>query len=832
MTPLVKNRGHNYIRTRKNNSYSMRKKSKKNQSNSQQLLALFLSGVALFMFLAILSYNLSDPVSLNVGSSAVETHNWLGPIGAVLAHAIIQWTFGYAALVFPVLLILFSINLFKGVPQKDKVFLALKLLMWALLISIYLAMPEALRTAGDMKEYYPSGLIGGWISSLLVLYLGKIGTILLVVFFTILLLFASLKNEIIQFFSSLTGGAKQIKDTTASKLQERKEARAKELEEKAKLEEQAINEQDNSAPATMDTGEVEPAIEMEFATEAEQPTQEENEADFNITDEPESFFTEDDSPDLTFSDPLEDATPERTLGEAGELDFEVKEEVQEEQLDYNDLVQESLQHYTFPSIELLNNPPANANSITKEELKIYADLLESKLLDYNVKAKVIRVTAGPVITLYELQPAAGVKVSSIVNLENDLALAMEARGIRIIAPIPGKAAIGIEIPNRNPQTVYLKSLIRSEKFNNAEFELPIAVGKAINGESFVVDLVKMPHLLIAGATGSGKSVGINTIICSLLYAVSPGKVKFVMIDPKKLELSPYAILKEHYLLWRPDLDEDVITKPNNAVNMLNTMVLEMERRMDRMHALSARNIREYNAKIEKNPKLYKNTEHQQMPYIVVIIDELADLMMVASKEVELPIARLAQMARAGGIHMIVATQRPSVDVITGLIKANLPARLAYQVATKVDSRTILDGNGADQLLGNGDLLFKLTGTAKPVRLQNPFVATEEVEEIIRHISKQPKLPYYSLPQPSDARSETYDIGSGGGGRDALYEDARAIVVQTQQGSISLLQRRLKIGYSRAARLIDEMEEEGVVGSSNGGKPREVIMSMQELNAIS
>jgi S-DNA-T family DNA segregation ATPase FtsK/SpoIIIE len=313
--------------------------------------------------------------------------------------------------------------------------------------------------------------------------------------------------------------------------------------------------------------------------------------------------------------------------------------------------------------------------------------------------------------------------------------------------------------------------------------------------------------------------------------VDPGKIKFVMVDPKKLELTLYRELRNHYLLYRPDLDEDVITKPNNAVSMLNTMVLEMERRQEKMHELSVRNIREYNVKLQKNPALYKKTEHQQMPYIVVIIDELADLMMVAAKEVEMPIARLAQMARAGGIHMIVATQRPSVDVITGLIKANLPARVAYQVATKVDSRTILDINGAEQLLGNGDLLFKLTGTTKPVRLQNPFVATEEVEQIINHIKKQPKLPYYSLPQPSESRRESMDDAISGG-QDELYKDARAIVVRSQQGSISLLQRRLKIGYSRAARLIDDMEEEGVVGAAMGGKPREVLMTVQELDAIS
>ena len=436
------------------------------------------------------------------------------------------------------------------------------------------------------------------------------------------------------------------------------------------------------------------------------------------------------------------------------------------------------------------------------------------------------MTAGPVITLYELQPSAGVKVSSIVNLSNDLALAMEARGIRIIAPIPGKAAVGIEIPNRNPQIVYLKSLIRSQKFVESSFELPIAVGKTIAGESYIADLAKMPHLLIAGATGSGKSVGINTIIASLLFSVNPAKVKFMMIDPKKLELSLYKNLRNHYLLWRPDLDEEIITKPNNAVSMLNSMVLEMEKRYDVLANFGVRNIVEFNRKLDNYKEKAYKLKLTKLPYIVVIIDELADLMLLAAKEVETPIARLAQMARAVGIHLIVATQRPSVNVITGVIKANFPARIAYQVATKVDSRTILDINGAEQLLGNGDMLFLPPGQSKPVRLQNPFLSTEEVESIIDHIKKQSKLPYYSVPQPASSKSGS---GAGNGGdRDPLYEDARAIVVQHQQGSSSLLQRRLKVGYSRAARLIDELEQDGIVGPQDGSKAREVLITLEEL----
>lgn len=807
----------------------MKKKQVNNTSahthTGQQVAGLILMGISALVFLAIISYNLDDPVNINVEDNPVKTYNWLGPLGAALSHFLMQWTLGYAAVALPIITFLTGLYLFRKQVLSAHITTFAKITAWALLLSIVLAFPAAVKSAGNIIEYYPSGLIGGWIASKFVLYLGKIGAVLLLFLLTFVVIFISINFEINAAIIFISAELQRLRELIQLKRASWRENRIKRKEEK---------ELERIAKAREKVEKAEPEIRTESKEEVPpeilpEIPHEHHIIEPQINDEPLHTKITDDELDDT---PLQHSYPEEDTDPAtADVDFELKEQVEEEQLDYDDLVRESIARFKFPSIELLNNPPKDRKMITKEELKSNAELLELKLLDYGVKAKVVRVTAGPVITLYELQPAPGVKVSSIVSLENDLALAMEARGIRIIAPIPGKAAVGIEIPNRYPQMVYLKSLIRSEKFNQQHYELPLAVGKAINGESFIVDLIKMPHLLIAGATGAGKSVGINTIICSLLYSVDPGKVKFVMVDPKKLELSLYRDLKEHYLLWRPDLDEEVITKPNNAVSMLNTMVLEMERRQERMHHLGVRNIREYNAKILKNPKLYKKTEHQQMPYIVVLIDELADLMMVASKEVELPIARLAQMARAGGIHMIVATQRPSVDVITGLIKANLPARLAYQVATKVDSRTILDVNGAEQLLGNGDLLFKITGTGKPIRLQNPFVATEEVELIINHIKKQPKLPYYSLPQPSESRRESFEDGISGE-RDPLYEDARAIVVQSQQGSISLLQRRLKIGYSRAARLIDEMEEEGVVGQAIGGKPREVLMSPQELNQLS
>jgi S-DNA-T family DNA segregation ATPase FtsK/SpoIIIE len=373
----------------------------------------------------------------------------------------------------------------------------------------------------------------------------------------------------------------------------------------------------------------------------------------------------------------------------------------------------------------------------------------------------------------------------------------------------------------------LKPLIRSEKFAQSKAILPIALGKMINGSVYCTDLAKMPHLLIAGSTGSGKSVGINSIIASLLYRVDPGKVKFVMIDPKKIELSLYRPLRDHYLVWRSDLDEEVITKPSNVVSILNSIVLEMESRYDKLAHMGVRGIDDYNDRVRMGGPRVKEEKLQQLPYLVVIIDEMADLMLMAAKEIETPITRLAQMARAVGIHLILATQRPSVDVITGVIKANFPARIAYMVTTRPDSKTILDTVGAEQLLGNGDMLYMPPGEPRAIRLQNPLITTQEVERIIKHIRSQPKLPHYTLPQPTERAASSNGFADFNG-QDSLYEDARQIVVQHQQGSISLLQRRLKIGYSRAARLIDQMEEEGIVGPADGSKPRQVYFLPDEL----
>ncbi|MFZ4427579.1 MAG: DNA translocase FtsK 4TM domain-containing protein [Saprospiraceae bacterium] len=480
-----------------------------------------------------------------------------------------------------------------------------------------------------------------------------------------------------------------------------------------------------------------------------------------------------------------------------------------------------LSSYEYPVVALLNDYSDHKVEIDREELETHKDQIIETLLHYKIEITKIRATIGPTVTLYEIVPAPGVRISRIKNLEDDIALSLAALGIRIIAPIPGKGTIGIEVPNKKKQVVSMKEVLMSEKFKRAKMDLPIALGKTITNEVFVADLTKMPHLLVAGATGQGKSVGINAILMSILYKKHPSQVKLVMVDPKKVELSPYSLLENHFLAFLPNQEEPIITDTTKVIHTLNSLCIEMDTRYDLLKKASVRNIREYNDKFVQR-RLSPLKGNRFLPFIVLVIDEFADLIMTAGKEVELPIGRLAQLSRAVGIHLVLATQRPSVNIITGIIKANFPARIAYKVTSKVDSRTILDGGGADQLIGRGDMLLSVGG--ETIRLQGAFIDTPEVERVVEFIEKQPGYPEpYFLPEyhgdediPGAADIKYSDL-------DEFFEDAARLVVQNQHGSTSMIQRRLKLGYNRAGRIMDQLEAMGITGPSEGSKPREVLI---------
>lgn len=482
-----------------------------------------------------------------------------------------------------------------------------------------------------------------------------------------------------------------------------------------------------------------------------------------------------------------------------------------------------LANFQMPPVDLLKDYGSEEISINKEELEENKNKIVGLLKNFNVGIAEIKATIGPTVTLYEIVPEAGIRVAAIKKLQDDIALNLSALGIRIIAPMPGKGTIGIEVPRKNPTMVSMRSVIASQKFQNTDMDLPVVFGKTISNEIFMADLSKMPHLLMAGATGQGKSVGINAILTSLLYKKHPSELKFVMVDPKKVELSLYSKIERHYLAKLPDAEEAIITDTNKVINTLNSLCIEMDTRYDLLKNAFCKNLKEYNKKFAER-KLNPENGHRYLPYIVLVVDEFADLIMTAGKEVELPIARLAQLARAVGIHLIVATQRPSVNVITGMIKANFPARAAFRVISSVDSRTILDSPGADQLIGKGDMLY-FNGN-EILRLQCAFVDTPEVERIAEFIGEQKGyssaflLPEYVSEDANSSAAGSFDPNE----KDALFEEAARIIVSTQQGSTSMLQRQLKLGYNRAGRIMDQLEASGIVGGFNGAKAREVLIS--------
>ncbi|RLD80685.1 MAG: DNA translocase FtsK [Bacteroidetes bacterium] len=533
--------------------------------------------------------------------------------------------------------------------------------------------------------------------------------------------------------------------------------------------------------------------------------------------------------DLPFDNPATDAGEEEEKPDSG-IELTIEETEVEKTLDKSTTAHHTIDteydpkldlgHYKYPTLDLLDDHGEGGVGVEKEELESNKEKIVNTLLNYNIKIDKIKATIGPTVTLYEIIPAPGVRISKIKNLEDDIALSLSAMGIRIIAPIPGKGTIGIEVPNQKSDTVSMKSILSSEKFQNAKYELPFGLGKTIANESYIADLTKMPHILMAGATGQGKSVGLNAILTSLLYKKHPAELKFILVDPKKVELTLFSKIERHFLAKLPDSEEAIITDTRKVVRTLNSLSIEMDHRYELLKDAQVRNIKEYNVKFI-NRKLNPEHGHKYLPYLVLVVDEFADLIMTAGKEIENPLTRLAQLARAVGIHLIIATQRPSVNIITGTIKANFPARIAYRVISKIDSRTILDTGGADQLIGRGDMLLS-TGS-ELVRLQCAFVDTPEIERITDFIGSQRAYPHaFHLPEYADEEQDgpnDFDPND----RDELFEEAARIIVQTQQGSTSLLQRKLKLGYNRAGRIIDQLEAAGIVGPFEGSKAREVII---------
>jgi len=783
---------------------------------------------ALFLIVSIVTFSNDDiPVvegrsffslfsSAFSSESPIKVHNSLGLFGAWIANYCITFSLGYPVIVFPLLILLWgSTILFRWNTVKLVVFTSYALIFSSLLSSLFGILPRVFLSLQLSSSW--SGVVGAFLAEGFIKFLGNIGAFLITLTGLFITFVLAAKIDLFR-------AAQGMKSATVTSYGWMKEKLSKDDDEEE--EETSFSEEDEEKEQEEKPKKKEPFFTIK---------QTEDVIAKNETDEDDEI-EEDEKPvvpviEITKSpEPPKVSSPPKKKEKKPLANVEIAQGISpDESLDY-----------VLPSIDLLE-PLKKQEEIDKNELEANAELVKSKLANFGVGIEKVTVTPGPVVTLYELTPAEDVKIARIVSLQDDLQLALSAKGIRIIAPIPGKNTVGVEIPNRNPSIVQLRSIVNSSRFQESKGKLSIAMGKTISGEIYVDDLAKMPHLLIAGATGSGKSVGVNTIIMSFLYRLYPHEVKFVIIDPKKIEMSLYAGLRHHYLAVSPDIDEEIITNSNNAVFVLKSLAAEMDARYDLLANAGVRNIVDYNDKF-KTGKLTQPLEtevtgetirHRRLPYIVVVIDELADLMLTAGRDVEPSIARLAQMARAVGIHLVLATQRPSVDVITGVIKANFPARIAYQVASKTDSRTILDANGAEQLIGQGDMLFLPGNTPKPARMQNAYVSTDEVERVTEYIASQPG---YAEPYRLPSSFEKKQSGIGGNGNDTMNDEllveAAHLVVTHQQGSVSLLQRRLSVGYARAGKLIDDLERIGVVGPHTGSKARDVLIETEaELSRI-
>ncbi len=750
-----------------------------------KILGFFLIVVSVYFVVAFTSFFInwfeSNPTNmltrtLGLGhyfnSHTALVQNWTGNLGAFISKWLVQNGFGLGAYFLVFLLFVWGLRLM----FKIRILSVWKLFQIILIGFFWLPMLMGMLFAGHPDNIL-GGLFGFKLNFWLIRYIGTLGLVLLIIFIPAILILIRYR-----FSFKRKGKEKQ-----------------KQEEEQDKTAKNSLRPEDKYNT-------------IEFSVADESPDRDEGKAVLDISEKEEAVEanlgnTGTDGPDsleLTIEKPRQETKAKVIPGEHKGLDTEF-----DPTLDLPD--------FKFPGLDLLNRYDEGVK-VDREELEANKQKIVDTLDHYNISIIKIKATIGPTVTLYEIVPAPGIRIAKIRNLEDDIALSLSAMGIRIIAPIPGKGTVGIEVPNKNPSIVSMRSILESERFQHSKMELPLGLGKTIANESYVVDLAKMPHILMAGATGQGKSVGLNAIIASLLYKKHPAELKFVMVDPKKVELTLYSRIERHYLAKLPDSEDAIITDTRKVVRTLNSLGIEMDNRYELLKDAQVRNIKEYNLKF-KARKLNPNHGHRFLPYIVLVVDEFADLIMTAGKEVESPITRLAQLARAVGIHLIIATQRPSVNIITGTIKANFPARIAYRVISKIDSRTILDTSGADQLVGRGDMLMS-TGSDL-IRLQCAFIDTDELEKVTDYIGQQRAYPdALHLPEYYDEVTE--NVGSVDlNERDELFEDAARLIVQTQQGSTSLLQRKLKLGYNRAGRIIDQLEAAGIVGPFEGSKAREV-----------
>jgi DNA segregation ATPase FtsK/SpoIIIE, S-DNA-T family len=785
--------------------------------------------IAFFMTIAFVSYLFTGAADQSVvesvegtglKESGQEAENWLGLFGAWVSHYFIFQLLGVGAFfLIPILFFAGSRIVFrwKSISMSYVLGLCTFSMLWLSLTLGYIVL-----TTGALE---PLGFLGGgigietaiWLNSLIGwgsgLLLGFLLLIFLVFFFNITSINwskAGLDDEDREVEID-RGNASSLRDVVHGSARHNINHNA---DPTASLEAEEEDEEDLYFEDEEEEA-INRALEMELnAIKPEPPKPAAAPApvlEFDMDEELEEEFADDEFDTAEGDDELLDLKIEKTPEEQAANVLATE--------NYDPTL--DLARYQYPTIDLLTDYGTSKVQVSKEELEANKDKIVATLGHYNIGIASIKATIGPTVTLYEIVPDAGVRISKIKNLEDDIALSLAALGIRIIAPIPGKGTIGIEVPNTKKEMVSIKSILSTEKFMKSDMELPIAFGRTITNEVFITDLAKMPHLLMAGATGQGKSVGLNAILTSLLYKRHPSQLKFVLVDPKKVELSLFNKIERHFLAKLPDTEEAIITDTKKVVNTLNSLCMEMDMRYDLLKDAGCRNLKEYNKKFVER-KLNPNKGHKFMPYIVLVIDELADLMMTAGKEVETPIARLAQLARAIGIHLVVATQRPSVNVITGIIKANFPARISFKVTSKIDSRTILDAGGADQLIGQGDMLFSIGSDM--IRIQCAFVDTPEVDRICDFIGNQQGYDdAYLLPEfvGDESGSEKTDFDPSS--KDAMFEEAARIIVQHQQGSTSLLQRRLKLGYNRAGRLIDQLEAAGIVGPFEGSKAREVLI---------